>query len=450
MSRVNHPVRHLYVHVPFCAAKCEYCAFYSEPGRESQMDDYVDAVVRELDALTGPAPAPATRPVALRPTTIFFGGGTPSLLPVTTMRRLLESLRARVPLDDLQEWTIECNPATVSAEKARLYREFGVNRLSLGVQAFDDAVLKTLGRIHSARQAVQSYAALRRAGFDNLNLDLMFALPGQSLEQFRAALDQAVALEPEHLSVYCLTFEEDTKFWSLFTNGRLAPDADVERAMFELAVDRLRQAGYRHYEISNFAKPGRECAHNRAYWEGRDYLGLGPSACSTVGTRRWQNVADLDRYLAAFRGRNVPADDLESGSGVPPLRSRDASRKQAATTWPRCHGHVAHAGRRCHFGPTGATGEEDGGKSANPAPENTAIVSAVDFEEAVPRALRDAERAAFGMRMLEGVPASLVRDRWPREIAGLLSDGLVEWRGDRLQLTRRGLLFADAVAAEFV
>jgi oxygen-independent coproporphyrinogen-3 oxidase len=291
MGTQSRKVEHLYGHVPFCAAKCHYCAFYSEAGSTAKMEDYVDALLLELK---GFAPR-------LAPKTIFFGGGTPSLLPAALLRRVLEAILEKVSLRQLGEWTIECNPSTVSTEKAKLFRECGVNRISMGVQALDDELLKTIGRVHSLKAALESYAKLRAAGFENINLDLMFGLPGQTLNHWRNTLKRAIELQPEHLSTYCLILEEDTEFWSLFQKGLIKPNEEQELAMYQTAMDMLGAAGYRQYEISNFAKPGRECAHNIAYWEGKDYLGIGPSACSTVGNRRWQNVPDTDRYIEGIR-----------------------------------------------------------------------------------------------------------------------------------------------------
>jgi oxygen-independent coproporphyrinogen-3 oxidase len=370
-------VEHLYLHVPFCAAKCNYCAFYSEAGSAAKMDDYVEAVLSELDRSVA---ALGKCGHSLAPTTIFFGGGTPSLLPVSLMRRILECLRRYLPLKGVSEWTIECNPSTVSIEKAKLFREFGVNRISMGVQSLDDELLKTIGRVHSVKAAVESYEKLRVAGFDNINLDLMFGLPGQTLEHWRTTLRRTIELQPEHISTYCLILEEDTHFWSLLQNGLIKPDEELELAMYELAIETLATAGYQQYEVSNFARNGRECAHNIAYWEGEEYIGLGPSACSTVGNRRWQNVPDIDRYVEGI------------------------TRQQ----------------------------------------------SAISFEETLTDELRAAERAAFGMRMNAGVPADLVKGRWNQQIAELLSSELVHWRNNRLQPTKRGILFADEIATQFV
>ncbi len=296
------------------------------------------------------------------------------------MRRVLEGLTSKVPLGQVSEWTIECNPSTVSSEKAKLFREFGVNRISMGVQALDDELLDKIGRVHSVTGAVKSYDRLREAGFQNINLDLMFGLPGQTMEHWKRTLAKAIQLEPEHLSTYCLILEEDTPFWSLLQQGLIKPDEEVELAMYETGIEMLAAAGYRQYEISNFARPNRECAQNIAYWEGKDYIGLGPSACSTIGDKRWQNAPDTDRYIAAMR-----------------------------------------------------KGER-----------------ALAYEEPLTPELRAAERAAFGMRMNAGVPAELVKGRWDKQIAELLSADLVQWSHDRLQPTKRGILFADEVAAQFV
>jgi oxygen-independent coproporphyrinogen-3 oxidase len=398
MEIPSNKVQHLYVHVPFCAAKCRYCAFYSEAGSAAKMEGYVDAVVAELESVAANLIRGGRQGrenvSRLQPKTIFFGGGTPSLLPAPLMRRVLEAVGGRGSCRAVSEWTIECNPSTVSTEKAKLFREFGVNRISMGVQALDDELLDIIGRIHSVKAAVESYEKLRAAGFGNINLDLIFGLPGQTMEHWRRTLQRVIELQPEHVSTYCLILEEDTHFWSLLQQGLIRPDDELELAMYQTGIETLAAAGYRQYEISNFAKPGRECAHNIAYWEGKDYIGLGPSACSTVDNRRWQNVPDTDRYVVEM---------LKVGRAGP------------APSW---------AG------------------SARRAP--------IAYEETITPDLRAAERAAFGMRMNAGVPAELVKGRWDKEIAELLSAELVQWHNGRLSPTPRGILFADEVAAEFV
>ena len=282
------PIRHLYVHIPFCPKVCPYCSFYKEASDRNKTQRFLDALLAELDGQS------ARRPVA--PQTIFFGGGTPSALTTSQLDSLLSGLRERLDLSDLAEWTLEMNPATVSLEKARLLRSLGVNRISMGVQSWDPALLNVLGRVHSAPQALRSYEILREAGFDNVNLDLIFAVPTQTREQWRASLQRTIDLAPEHISAYCLTYEEDTAFFRRFQDGEFVQDKDWDADLFESTIDLLEAGGYGQYEISNYARAGRECRHNLAYWLGADYLGLGPSAFSTSGALRWQNVSNTDEY----------------------------------------------------------------------------------------------------------------------------------------------------------
>lgn len=301
-------IRHLYVHIPFCPKVCPYCSFYKETSDRNKTARFLDALLRELDAQAAVLPP-------IRPRTIFFGGGTPSALSTPQLETLLTGLRARLDLSDLTEWTLEMNPATVSLEKAALLRSLGVNRVSMGVQSWEPPLLAVLGRVHSAEQARRSYDILREAGFDNVNLDLIFGVPTQTPEQWRHSLAQTVALAPEHISAYNLTYEEDTEYFRRFARGELSQDADADAALFELTADTLADAGYEPYEISNFARPGRECLHNLAYWQASDYLGLGPSAFSTVGERRWSNVRDTAAYNDRVHA-GVVAIDFEEA--VPP------------------------------------------------------------------------------------------------------------------------------------
>jgi len=234
---------------------------------------------------------------ALEPETIYFGGGTPSMLSIGELEYLLGGLRECLSLESVREWTFEVNPATVSRAKASRLRELGVNRVSIGAQSWDDEILKTLGRAHCASHAELTYRVLREAGFENINIDLMFAIPGQSREQWRATLQRTMALAPEHISAYCLTYEEDTRFFERLQSGEFHREDERDAAMFEEAMELLDTGGYRQYEISNYARAGRESLHNFGYWNGEDYLGFGPSAFSTVGTRRWQNAPDSAAYI---------------------------------------------------------------------------------------------------------------------------------------------------------
>ena len=293
----TNPVRHLYVHIPFCARICPYCAFYKDLLDRSQTWRFCEAILRDLDQQCAS--------FAIAPETIYFGGGTPTALTTAQLEFLFEGLRQKLDLSFLEEWTIEANPGSVSTRKAALLRELGVTRISLGVQSWDNALLKLLGREHSAQQAEQSFRLLRAAGFSNINIDLMFGLPGQTIEQWRLTLEQTIALQPDHISAYCLTYEEDTEFFLRYARGELRQDVDTDAEFFEMVMSILENARYQHYEISSYARPGFSSVHNRAYWLGKDYLGLGPSAVSTVGMRRWQNVCDYRTYIdRVFAGQS--------------------------------------------------------------------------------------------------------------------------------------------------
>ena len=295
------PVRHIYVHIPFCARICPYCAFYKDLLDRSQTSRFCQALLLELGKLVR-TPRCSIRSaqhadLTILPTTIYFGGGTPTALNITQLELLLRGFHETLELSQLLEWTIEANPGSVSARKAALLKKFGVNRISLGVQSWDDELLRLLGREHNAPQAEESFRILREAGFTNINVDLMFGLPGQTDDQWRATLEKTIALQPEHISTYCLTYEEDTEFFLRHARGEFRQDADADAEFFETTMAMLEEAGYEHYEISNYARPGFESVHNHAYWLGEDYLGIGPSAVSTIGMQRWQNVCDYRAYI---------------------------------------------------------------------------------------------------------------------------------------------------------
>ena len=300
------PIRHIYVHIPFCARICPYCAFYKDLLDRSQTSRFCEALLQELVRRD-------RRARRLIPSTIYFGGGTPTALNIAQLELLLRGFHERLELSQLVEWTIEANPGSVSARKAALLKKFGVNRISLGVQSWDDELLKLLGREHNAPQAEESFRILRDAGFGNINVDLMFGLPGQTHDQWRATLEKTIALQPEHISTYCLTYEEDTEFFLRHARGEFRQDADADAEFFEMTMATLEDAGYEHYEISNYARPSFESVHNRAYWLGKDYLGIGPSAVSTIGMQRWQNVCDyrayIDRVLSGQSARG-PSENL--------------------------------------------------------------------------------------------------------------------------------------------
>ena len=298
------PIRHLYVHIPFCARICPYCAFYKDLLDRSQTRRFCEAVLRDVEE---------QRAVfAVSSKTIYFGGGTPTALNTSQLEFLLGGFHERLDLSALKEWTIEANPGSVSARKATLLHKLGVNRISLGVQSWDDNLLKILGREHTAAQAEQSFHILRDAGFLNINVDLMFGLPGQTIEQWQGTLEQTISLRPDHISAYCLTYEEDTEFFVRQSRGELKANPEADADFFEATMSTLEHAGYEQYEISNYARPGFSSVHNSAYWLGEDYLGIGPSAFSTVGLRRWQNLADYRAYADRILLGQSPVGSTEN------------------------------------------------------------------------------------------------------------------------------------------
>jgi oxygen-independent coproporphyrinogen-3 oxidase len=309
-ATIRRHVRHIYVHIPFCARICPYCAFYKDLLDRSQTSRFCEALLRELE-LNESRRRTEDRRSLLRPSTIYFGGGTPTALNIAQLELLLRGFHERLELLHLVEWTIEANPGSVSARKAALLKKLGVNRISLGVQSWDDELLKLLGREHNAQQAEESFRILRDAGFTNVNVDLMFGLPGQTVDQWRATLEKTIALEPEHVSTYCLTYEKDTEFFLRHARGEFRQDSDADAEFFEITMAMLEEAGYEHYEISNYARPGFASVHNRAYWLGNDYLGIGPSAVSTVGMQRWQNVCDYRSYIDRVLAEQSPRASSE-------------------------------------------------------------------------------------------------------------------------------------------
>ena len=294
-------VPHLYIHIPFCLQVCPYCSFYKEIAGPGKADPLVDAVVREAELFGGRA----------APETVFLGGGTPTALSVSQLTRLFAGLHQHIDLSKVREFTIEMNPATATARKADLLKKAGVNRVSMGVQSWDPDLLKLLGRVHDGEQVRRSFSILRAAGYDNLNLDLIYGIPGQSLSQWEDSLRQTIDLQPEHISSYCLTYEEDTEFFDRMNQGEFHEESDRDATFFERGAALLSSSGYAQYEISNYAKPGQTCGHNLAYWEGSDYLGLGPSAWSTVGDRRWRNIPDTAAYVRAIKAGVRPLFDEE-------------------------------------------------------------------------------------------------------------------------------------------
>ena len=280
----------LYLHIPFCHRICPYCSFYKHTPGSTSIGTFVDALTTEA----------RNRLATSResPRTLYLGGGTPSMLSPHHLSRLFSALHEQIDFSKLDEVTLEANPATFDLAKAALFRELGVSRVSLGIQSFTPHVLEILGREHSVSQASEAVEILRNAGIPSVNIDLMFSIPGQSKADWDATLKHAISLQPDHISAYNLTYEEDTAFFESLRRGEMRENEDHDAEFFHLADERLSSAGFDHYETSNYAKPGHHSTHNRGYWRGEDYLGLGPSAVSTLDRTRWKNVPDTARYVA--------------------------------------------------------------------------------------------------------------------------------------------------------
>ena len=380
----------LYVHIPFCAQKCAYCAFYSEASSGELINRYTAALVRELEIVADD----------LKPKTIFCGGGTPSLLNLRQWETILRAMEKRNLLG-AEEFTVECNPATVSADKAKLFRDFGINRISMGVQSLDENLLDRLGRIHSREMVFKSFDILRHAGFENINLDLMFAIPSQTMEIWRATLNEAMAMQSEHLSSYEVIYEDDTPLFEQLKAGEFSVDENLACEMYEELISHATNGGFRQYEIANFARdaksinpsihqsiPSLACKHNVNYWRGGSFYGLGPSATGYVRSVRTKNWSNTQLYC----------DQLEKGK------------------------------------------------------------RAIESSEELPPLRRAGEIAAFGLRMNAGWPFNEfkrttnfdLRNEWAAEMNQLAERGWAERDTDRFQLTPQGLRFADSAAELFL
>src|SRR5258708_24802039 len=301
----------LYLHIPFCHTRCYYCDFNTYAGILPLREPYVRALLTEIAMAGRMAQHPDGTPRRTR--TIFFGGGTPSLLTVGQVTRLLDTCRQAFAIDQEAEITLEANPGTLSPEQLVGLHAAGVNRLSLGAQSFDAQLLETLGRIHSPEEIVQALYNARAAGFTSINLDFMFGLPGQTMRHWRETLDRALYLRPEHLSLYSLITEEGQPFYTLTHEGRITPgDEDLCADMDEYADERLQAEGYENYEISNWALPGHQSQHNLTYWRNLPYLGMGAGAHSFFGRRRFSTVLNPQEYIRLLNKQQRPEAESET------------------------------------------------------------------------------------------------------------------------------------------
>lgn len=284
----------LYIHIPFCVKKCAYCDFLSGPASNQQIEEYVQALIEEIRYYKEFVKK-------YEVSTVFWGGGTPSLLTGEQMKALMETLRQTFFIRQNAEITMEANPGTVTVEKLRAYQKAGINRLSFGLQSVNNEELKMLGRIHTYEEFLESYEAARKAGFQNINVDLISAIPKQTISSWEQTLQTIISLQPEHISAYSLIVEEGTTFAKLYGEGceleHLLPSEEEERRMYERTEELLQEAGYHRYEISNYAKEGYECQHNLGYWERKEYLGLGLGASSLIEETRFHNTDEMEEYL---------------------------------------------------------------------------------------------------------------------------------------------------------
>jgi oxygen-independent coproporphyrinogen-3 oxidase len=300
----------LYLHIPFCHTRCHYCDFNTYAGILPLREPYVRALITEVE-LAGQL-AQLTDGAPRRSRTIFFGGGTPSLLTVTQITRLLAACRKAFAVDEQAEITLEANPGTLNFEQLKGLRAAGINRLSLGSQSFDAELLNTLGRIHTPDEIVLALSNARAAGFTSINLDFMFGLPGQTMQHWETTLDRALALHPEHFSLYSLIIEEGTLFYTWTNEGRIIPgDEDLCADMYEYADERLQAEGYENYEISNWALPGHQSRHNLTYWQNLPYLGMGAGAHSFFGGRRFSHILDPQEYITLLKKQQRPEAESE-------------------------------------------------------------------------------------------------------------------------------------------
>lgn len=393
----------LYVHIPFCESKCPYCDFNTYAGIEPLMPSYAAALGREIEqwgAWLG------------RPTlaSVFFGGGTPSYLPTSTLQRLMQTIRAAFRLPDAAEATLEANPGDCSSERLLEMRRAGFNRISIGVQSFDDVELAMLGRRHDAERAAQAVRDARRAGFDNVSIDLMFGLPDQPPSTWEHSVEEAVRLGTDHLSAYSLTLEPGTPLEADVRLGRTEePDPDLAAEMYLLAQKTLGDAGFEQYEISNWAMPGRESTHNLAYWRSLPYLGVGPGAHSYL-----YDTGALDTFGVRFANINPPRVYIER-----------------VNAWT----------------------------AGSPLdPDAIAAAAAIGYCEPVSRHDAMAETMMMGLRLNAGVSDAAFRERFgegitdafPGPTAECIELGLLEWAGGALRLTEDGRLLGNEAFSRFV
>ena len=284
----------LYIHIPFCISKCIYCDFNSVVMKSQIVDEYLNAIENELQAINGKYSL----------TTVYIGGGTPTVLNEIQLSKLFNLISKYVDVFNLKEYTIEVNPGTLNEEKNLALKDSYIDRISIGIQSFNDKYLKLLRRIHTAKEAKDVFSSLREKGFENISIDLIYGYPAQTLNEWKTDLRECFILGPEHISAYCLTYESGTPLVGIMDSGKLKRLSEEEELnMYEYTNDFLGNEGYRHYEISNFAKPGKECQHNTVYWENREYIGIGAGAFSYINGERYCSIKNVKEYISAVKSK---------------------------------------------------------------------------------------------------------------------------------------------------
>ncbi len=432
----------LYIHIPFCVRKCLYCDFLSGPAPQERIDRYVKA-------LEGQIAAEAELYAPYEVQTVFFGGGTPSLLSEDQIGALMERIRRCYRLCEGPEITLESNPGTLDPGRLRGYRRAGINRLSMGLQSADDRELKLLGRIHTYADFLDNYAAARKAGFSNINVDLMSALPGQTAREWEETLTRTARLGPEHISAYSLIVEEGTPFYERYGETEVVPEEE-ERLMYARTGKILERYGYRRYEISNYAKPGYACRHNIGYWRRTEYAGFGLGSASLAGNVRWKVTDDLERYLSCAASGTAAA---ESGASAD-IAAAAAGVGAAGTAFTAESGVKAGTAAIAGNGVAAPGGAEGAAGRKAPRPEWREEVHALSVSEQMEEFL------FLGLRMTEGVRLSDFRRQFGaglREVYGPVLDRLEEQGllvfyedGRRMKLTARGTDLSNYVLAQFL
>ena len=420
----------LYIHIPFCVRKCRYCDFYSVPctdavygGSSADRTAYVNALLSELDARREELKGE-------KPKSIFVGGGTPTILSCDELETFITGIRASLfpdSADDETEFTVECNPGTLDAEKLTLMRQLGVNRLSIGLQSADNRELKALGRIHTFEEFLKNYETAREVGFCNINVDLMSGIPGQTIASFEKTLRTVAGLDPEHISVYSLILEEGTPLFNDVETGRVVlPGEDADREMYELTGKVLAEHGYERYEISNYAKTGKECRHNLGYWTGEEYLGLGPAAASYLRDRTCNGVPKEESVIQEQDGQAGKSCDqqdhdctLDDNNSLIMYRYKNPADIKAYM--------------------------------ADPAGVRT-------VEERLDKKDLMSEYMILRLRLTEGASISEFAERFGVDLQEVFGEtirkfeslGLLRCTGDRIVLTEKGLDVANTVMCEFM